>query len=528
MMRLPTSIIRYSMYILVSICLWATPVASWSEEPQDGVPGGGVSRIPATPPDRIQPSGDDPEGILALTVEEAVVMMLQNNRSLVVERINPAIQKTFEAQEQAAFDPRLQAEAGLGRDESQRQGTAGRQAYSTDTQSAEISLEQYFPTGTTVGLGLDAQTTDTSLYEDAFSEADLAVSVRQSLLRHRGRQVNLVRLRQSRLETDISQYELRGFSEALVAQVENAYWNYGLARRRIDIMEESLKLSEQQLSETREMIAVGTLAEAELAAAQAQVAVQRQGLINARSTLAASRLKLLRLLNPPGEDFWDREIILVHQPVLPEAQLQDVADHVATALVKRPEINQAQLGLQVGDLEVVYTRNGLLPKMDLFITLGKSGYADSFGGAVGDLGGDDYHIAGGLSFEYPFRNRSAGAQYQRAALKREQAEKAMADLVQLVALDVRTAYIEVGRTREQVDASRATRRLQEENLRIETEKFRVGRSTSLLVAQVQRDYLGSRINEVEAVVNYLKALTDFYRLEGSLLERRGIEAPGGE
>ena len=56
----------------------------------------------------------------------------------------------------------------------------------------------------------------------------------------------------------------------------------------------------------------------------------------------------------------------------------------------------------------------------------------------------------------------------------------------------------------------------------------MGRSTNLLVAQTQRDLLLNRINEVSAVVNYLKALTNFYRLEGSLLERRGIAAPGRE
>ncbi|MBW1820364.1 MAG: hypothetical protein JRI92_01160 [Deltaproteobacteria bacterium] len=63
-------------------------------------------------------------------------------------------------------------------------------------------------------------------------------------------------------------------------------------------------------------------------------------------------------------------------------------------------------------------------------------------------------------------------------------------------------------------------------MRIETEKFRVGLSVNFIVAQAQRDLLVSRINEVQAVVNYLKALINFYRQEGSLLERRGINAPG--
>jgi outer membrane protein TolC len=47
-----------------------------------------------------------------------------------------------------------------------------------------------------------------------------------------------------------------------------------------------------------------------------------------------------------------------------------------------------------------------------------------------------------------------------------------------------------------------------------------------MVAQAQRDLLVSRIAEVRALANYLKALIDLYRQDGSLLERRGISAPG--
>jgi len=82
----------------------------------------------------------------------------------------------------------------------------------------------------------------------------------------------------------------------------------------------------------------------------------------------------------------------------------------------------------------------------------------------------------GLNFEYPIFNRDARAQHRRALLRRDQAEKALDNLKQLVELDVRNAYIEVNRTKEQISASTATRKFQEEKLRIETEKFRVGRA----------------------------------------------------
>jgi outer membrane protein TolC len=237
---------------------------------------------------------------------------------------------------------------------------------------------------------------------------------------------------------------------------------------------------------------------------------------------------LLRLLNIPGENLWRREVVLVHEPTLPDIDVGASDPHVELALMRRAEINQARLSLQRGDLEVVETQNGLLPKMDLFIRLGKSGYADSFGESVGKLSGDNYDLMGGLAFELPIRNREAEARHRRSLLRREQAHKALDNLIQLIALDVRIAHIEVQRSKEQIAASRATRRFEAEKLRSETEKFRVGLSTGLLVAQAQRDLLASRINEVRSLADYLKALIDLHRTEGTGIERRGIIAPGAE
>jgi outer membrane protein TolC len=194
----------------------------------------------------------------------------------------------------------------------------------------------------------------------------------------------------------------------------------------------------------------------------------------------------------------------------------------------RPVLNQARLEVLRDDLEIVRTKNGLLPLMDLFARLGKSGYATSFGESVENLNENDYDALAGIKFSYPIFNRDAKALHRKALLTREQTQKALGNLSQLVEVDVRTAYIEVNRTKQQISASSATRRFNEQKLQTETETLRVGKSTSFLAAQAQRDLLVSRIAEVRALANYLKALTDLYRLDGSLLARRKISAPGRE
>jgi len=471
-----------------------------------------------------------PPGALKVSITDAILLSLENNRSLVVQRLNPSIQQTFEEQERAVFDPVTNAEIAGGRVEEERLSRSGSETedFTTNTTDGIISLEQFFPTGTTVALEGSTRMNDSSLYDDRFYATRLGMTITQALLRGYGSDVNLVRLQQARLDTRMTEYELRGFTEFLVAEVERTYWDYALARRQIEIVEESLKVARQQLNETNELITVGRLAKSELAAVQSEVALQEQALIEARANKESMRLQLLRLLNPAGPGLWQREIDLIHQPTLPDIKLDDVELHVAVSMRMRPILNEARLEILRGDLELVRTQNGLLPLMDLFITLGKSGYANSFGESIRNISEDSYDALGGIRFEYPVFNRDATARHRKARLSREQAQKALENLSQLVEVDVRTVYIEVNRTKQQITASAVTRKFDEEKLRIETEKLRVGKSTSFVVAQAQRDLLVSRIAEVRALANYLKALVDLYRQDGSLLERHGIAAPGRE
>ena len=470
------------------------------------------------------------EGPLRIDIQRAILLAMENNRSLIVERMNPEISGTFEKEELAVFDPVLSAEVSDRRSVAERLSRAGRgvESQTMDAVTGLISLGTLFPTGTSLELEGSTTYTDSSLYSDTFTANRLGITVTQALLQGLDIRANMARVNQARLDTLISQYELRGFTEILLEEVESKFWDYALAKRQIEIYTDSLKLAEKQMAEAQERINVGRLAETELAAAQAEVALRRENLINARSNAARERLNMLRLLNPPPLVNWNREIILQYQTLLPSIELDNVEQHVQVALKMRPDLNQARLLIRRGDLEVVKTKNGLLPIMDAFISFGKTGYAETFYKSSQNVFGDSYDVTFGLIFAYPPANQAARARYSRAAVSKQQLLSALENLIQLVQVDVRSAYIEVTRAREQITATAATRNLQEEKLRVETEKFRVGKSTSLLVAQAQRDLVASQIAEIQAFANYLKALVTLYRLEGSLLARRAIWAPGAE
>ncbi len=468
--------------------------------------------------------------LLSIDVERAILLALANNKSLVVQRMAPEITQTFEQEERSAFDPVFSGQGAQRRVVADRLSRAGSGIESsvTDTASGTIALDKLFSTGTNVGLDVSTHYTDSSLYSDTFVANRLGVSVMQALLRGRDVRVNLARIHQAGIDTQISEYELRGFTEALVAQVETSFYDYALAQRQIGIYTDSLDLAWQQMSEAQERIHIGTLAETELAAAQAEVALRRENLITAQSNLARERLNLLRLLNPSDPIDWDMEIQLQYRPTVEDTPLDPVEHHVEVALRMRPDLNQARLLIRRGELELVRTRNGLLPRLDAFIHYGKSGYARTFSSAIDELSGESYDVEAGLLFELPAGNRAARARHTRAVVSRQQSIKALENLIQLAQVDVRSAYVVVTSTREQIAATAATREFQEETLRVETEKFRVGKSTSLLVAGAQRDLVASQIAETRAIANYFKALVTLYRLQGSLLHRRGLSAPGSE
>ncbi len=446
--------------------------------------------------------GEEPAAVVAVapaltvSLHEAILMALENNRSLAVERLTPDITRTRESIEQAVFDPVAGAELSIGRAHVEGWGGTGSwQHVASEEIGVSGYLRQAYETGTTVKLSADTEFADTSS-SARLSATGVQLSVTQALLQGSSMAANLARIHQARISTAVSEYEVRAVIEALAANVEETYWDFALSERRIEIFSESLKVAEQYLRETRDRIAAGAVAEIELAAAEAEIPLRRQGLIAATGTLEKNRLRLLNLLNPRREGFWDLPVTLSDRPAAPQVQLEPVADHVAVALKRRPELAQARLQVDLQELEIVQTQNGLLPRLDAFITLGKTGYARSFPQSLTHLDGHSYEASAGLTLEYPVGNRAATARQRQAVLGRAQSEAALANLAQLVELDVRLAYVEVKSASEQVVASAATRRLRGETLRAESEKSRVGKSTSFLVAQAQRDLLASQIAEV--------------------------------
>lgn len=459
---------------------------------------------------------------IELSVEQSIVLALHNNPELHIAQLNPVIAGTFEQAERSLFSPELFAEAEYSREKANEISRSTGEGFEVEGRdaSATVGIQKFFPSGTTVELST-SQRRNISDRAPEQQVASVGLSVTQSLLRGLGPAVNMVSVKQAQLNTLASTYELRCFTEALVAEIEIAYWEYVLYNQEISIFEQSLTIAKQQLNEVLQRIDVGIIPEIEAAAARAEVAHHQQSLIDAHSLLESKRLMLIRLLNPG--DWYDLNIVALSEPNLEPVPLDDCAERLELALQSRPDLQEAQLRLKQNRLETIKTRNGLLPRLDLFIALDKTGYADTFTGSFEQIDESNYEFTAGLELSHYLGRRRSKAYDTAAWANREQAAKAVANLRQIIGYEVRLAINEVERARKQMTATKVSRTYQEETLRAEEERFDVGETTAIIVAKAQRDLLASRIAEVEAVVNYRIGLVKLYLAEGSLLDRRGIQ-----
>ena len=93
---------------------------------------------------------------------------------------------------------------------------------------------------------------------------------------------------------------------------------------------------------------------------------------------------------------------------------------------------------------------------------------------------------------------------------------------QTIRVEVRRAARGVESGVKRVNAARTNSRLQREKLDAEQKKFENGMSTSFEVLTFQNDLGSAELREVQAILDYLKAIVELERSKGTLLESRGL------
>jgi len=359
----------------------------------------------------------------------------------------------------------------------------------------------------------------------------LSLSLTQPILSGFGPSVNKVRIRQARNARAAAEEQFRASVMNTVAGVVKAYWDLTGAIERLTVREESLDNAERLLhiNETRRQL--GTAADIDVLQAKAGVAMRQSELIAARAAVGHAEDALKQLLDiRDGDLFSTARILPTDRPGfasglwIDPSNLEDqIAVSVERALRNRPELKASEFEIENAKLEEMRTRNQMLPKLDVVGSYAQGGRDHKprqvfYGMRAGDV--DAMSI--GLQGSVPIGNRAARGQHLRAQLTREQAEQRFENVRQGLMVNVHVAMRNVFANQTLVESTRQAREFQEVNVVAEEKRLRLGVTTSYQVLLVQQDLTLAQTQEVQALIDYQKALVDLNLAEGTVLENLGV------
>ena len=459
------------------------------------------------------------------------------------------------------FDPALTGELLWQRQTTPEVSSlvSGTSALASHGPMGAIGVSQGFSTGGFFGLNFNAsrQNTNSARYTyNPYDSSSLGLTFTQPLLRGFGPGVNrrFIRIAQNSRRT--ADLVFRQQAIATVAGVIRLYDDLVSLIEDVTVKEQTLATAQSLFENNRVSAEQGTLAPVELTRAQAQVAAAEQDLTNSRGYERQQELILKNAITRRGTaDARVRDARLV--PTTPieipaNEPVRPTEDLMAQAFRDRPELEEARLQIQNSQIGLQGSRNEVLPQLDLVATAQNSGLAGQSNALAASAAGvssasgaavlpGDQSLAGGfgtglsqlftgrfpsysvgIQLSLPLRNRVALADMARDEMQVRQWQVRYQGLVNQVRLEVESALIELDRARAAYNAAVETRRLQEQSLQIETERYGVGLSTTFLVLQYQSFVAQARSTEVAARGAYAKARIALERALGATLEAHEI------
>src|SRR5213594_1448948 len=133
----------------------------------------------------------------------------------------------------------------------------------------------------------------------------------------------------------------------------------------------------------------------------------------------------------------------------------------------------------------------------------------------------------GFNLQIPLSNKAARSDYDRALGTKKLARLQMDAVTQQIALDVRNAMNQVELNRAHIESAGKARELAQKTLDAEQKKYDLGVSTLFFVLQAQTNLAIAQTNEIQAMVNYTKALVGLDRAMGQTLLHNHIALENG-
>lgn len=488
----------------------------------------------AEPPEKSPPVHREP-----ISITDAVLQALERNLDITISRQTKEARLTDIIVEQAKFDPTISLNAQYNRLVSplnrpvfgfgQFGLTPGGEPTKFDQNISQITadLTQNLITGGNYDINYSPQRTFVAgpnifLFNPSWT-GGLAITLTQPLLRNAGTEINRTFIKIAQNNAQVEQEVFRDRVLTVIATVEQAFWELVFANENLKVAQSALKAAEELLASNRAKAKAGVMSAVEVLQAEAGVASRIEQILIAEKAIQDQEDQLRRLLNPTEQDLkQDVRLLPVDQPTqtLEPISLEEAID---VAIERRPEVLQANKNIDTSELNTRFAKNQILPSLAVQGTAGLSG----LGAGVDDMfqrnfGGSFYNYGAGVVLSYPLGNRAAWSQYNKRQLEALNAKATLQSVRQQVIVSVKEAVRRVQTDFKRIETTRSARILAEKQLQAEQERFRVGLSTTIFVLQFQRDLAIARGNELRAIIDYNKSLSNLMRQKATTLDKYQI------
>jgi outer membrane protein TolC len=302
--------------------------------------------------------------------------------------------------------------------------------------------------------------------------------------------------------------QLNRTDQEVVFRVINAYYQILLARKQLEVAEQSVTTAQAISDRSQSRFDAGLVVESDLLTAKVRLAARQQESIRARNDLELSEAQLNLATGMPAESTFQPAEDLTERalpfPVLADAEKQ--------ALTNRPELKRVNAEQAAQQETVAIAKSSFGPRVNAFAGWEMDNPTFLAGG-----GGNNW--LGGIELQIDIF--SGGA--KRAELSRQRAlEQKVIAMKQAatdgVRLEVRKAYYDADASRQQVEIARTAISAAQESLRINQDRYDTGLITIT-------DLLGAEESARRSQSDYWEALCRFHTSFANLELARGTLNP---
>lgn len=489
----------------------------------------------------------NPEKI-QLKLMDCMLKALEKNLDISVEAFRPDISEFSIRQSREYFLPQLSFGYGnLSYNQPSNWYVQGN-VYSDKTDSYSVGLEQNIITGGKVTLSLSNQTTETTrqltIVNPTYS-SNLRLNFTQPLLKNFGPKINRREINKAQNQKDISVFGLKSTIIQKVYDVEEAYWTLVLAIESLSVSESSLEHSRKQLIKTKEAARIGAKTAIDVLSSETEVANWESSIISVRAQVESAEDRLRKIMNLPVDaSGLSSSIIPTDRPLVEKVQIS-FEEALKIAVKERPDLASNQKEIENSNIDVSYSKNQLLPQLDLRFNLrfpGQSGdlliYQDNnpYTGIIIDTkkGSWSDSLKDVFDFKYknwqvtldfiiPLGNVFSRASLAQARLQNEQKLLEGERLSKSIYHEILEIYKELKNNEKSMETSARYRELMEKKLSAEGERYKLGLVGSEWLFRYQRDFASARTSEIRAIVIYKISVARLEKALGISLKTKNLK-----